>query len=645
VCVEALEANRSLGVAYTSLYYHRPDGTHGLSAWPDQWVYDDQLLRKNQIPTACVFRREAWERTGGYRQRYAPGGAGEEDAEFWTRLGAYGYKAEQVEPHATLVPKYLDLKARAARIPSPQQMADAGLAKDWPLVESSLFHYSWESGQVSGDKTRRSTDWLAWHPWVKDGQHPLASYATPSNHRHPSHPVRQYDEPMVSVIIPVGPGHEKTVIDALDSLEAQTFRKWEAIVVWDSKVDPTDILDAYPYVNWQTTELNKSGAGHARNVGTRYARAPFLFFLDADDWLYPEALEKHIDAWAEGKPAVIYSDYVGKAIGVDPKGLADDIEVLHYFQHNDEYVLGYRAADYDCEHAQRQPELPRPFIWCNVTALVPKSWHEKIGGFDEAMESWEDVDYHWRLARAGYCYRRIPERLMVYRFYTGSRRDSGLQKHKSLVQYLRQKYEGLKIMPCSGCGGSARRRKVTSVKATTAPAQRAASPPVGSETVAISDDEFVLIRLADGNRGDHPVIGFNTKRKYGHHQDGQKFLMDHRDVFTVNKRSGKIVLVSEFFQPVEERPLNLPQEEKPAPPPPEPMTDDVPEETTPDVWDVARPLDLQTIPGVNKDIADELAARGLTSAEAILEVGEEELVDIKGIGPFKAKKIIGHLTD
>jgi hypothetical protein len=38
--------------------------------------------------------------------------------------------------------------------------------------------------------------------------------------------------------------------------------------------------------------------------------------------------------------------------------------------------------------------MPYPFIWCNVTTLVPKPWHEQIGGFDERMKSWEDVEYH-----------------------------------------------------------------------------------------------------------------------------------------------------------------------------------------------------------------------------------------------------------
>ena len=38
---------------------------------------------------------------------------------------------------------------------------------------------------------------------------------------------------MISIIIPVGPGHEGILEDALDSVEAQTLRQWECIVVLD----------------------------------------------------------------------------------------------------------------------------------------------------------------------------------------------------------------------------------------------------------------------------------------------------------------------------------------------------------------------------------------------------------------------------
>ena len=149
------------------------------------------------------------------------------------------------------------------------------------------------SGRVSGNPEYKEVDWLDWHPWVKDAKHPFFSLASP---RSLSHPARQYDEPVVSVIIPVGPGHENYLIDALDSLEAQTFRQWEAIVVNDSDEEIDDKLkEAYPYVRWYWNGENL-GAGSARNIGAEKARGPFLLFLDADDYLESSCLELMLEA-------------------------------------------------------------------------------------------------------------------------------------------------------------------------------------------------------------------------------------------------------------------------------------------------------------------------------------------------------------
>lgn len=516
-CVEALEADRSLGIAYTSLMWHGLDGEVKLSEWPPQWNFDKQLERQNQVPTACVFRREMFERLGGYRARYCPGGAGSEDAQLWTRAGAFGWKARKV-------------------------------------TEAGLFHYS-AGGQVSGSKDYHEVDWLSWFPWVKDGLHPFASYATPANKRR-SHPVRQYDEPAISVIIPVGPGHEGLVVDALDSLEAQTFRKWEAIAVCDGFAPPPGLLKAYPYVKWLTTGNAPRGAGYARNRGAEIARAPFLVFLDADDLLHPNCLQRFLDEWAACQ-SITYSDYVGKAIVTDPAKLAPDLRERLYSRNEKtgESLLGYRAAEYDCAKAQHPLNNPaNPYYWCNVTALIPKAWWDKIGGFDEALKTWEDVEWHWRAARLGYPYQRIPEELMMYRLNTGTRRDESgdRQTRRNVIEYIIAKLKGIEPMPCpGGCGGK-RTSAPTSPRPVAMPqAQAARSPrdnplaifnvpvrdggPVTFKTwdgqdIAVGNGDLVMARLVDGNKGSHRVIGHVTRISYGHHSAGQEFLVHRRDL-------------------------------------------------------------------------------------------------------------------
>lgn len=586
-CLPELESDRSLGVCYSGLWYIKPDGSEGLSPWPGQWNFDEQLKGKNQVPTCAMLRREMLLRLGGYRQRFAPGGAGSEDAELFLRAGAFGWKAKKV--------------------------TDAG-----------LFLYSWLSGRVSGDREYKETNWTdVWHPWCKDGHHPFASYASP---KRLSHPVHQYDMPDISVVIPVGPNHIDHVIEALDSLEAQTFRRWEAIVVWDVPGfwdDPQHerierIQKAYPYVKFRTVWGMASrvgdesqGAGQSRNLGASFARGSLLLFLDADDWLYPEALEKMFDVYVETQNAV-YTDYVAKAYikDLNDPTLAKDIppNVLWRDEKTGETVIAHKAADFDCDRAIQQPIKGQdPYLWCNITVLFPTQWHREINGFDAKMESWEDIDYWWRLARAGHCFTRLTEPLMVYRFYTGTRRqlacpegDAGLTMARNLLQYMRNKYdkEG-KPMGCGGCGRSA---SVSS---------RSVQPvsSIQQMTNTVSDDDVVMVQLTNGNSGEIPIVGHVTKTFYGMRAHGDTFLMKKEDQ----------AVKPNVYSPIV---VNLPQPEKKETPPPEPI---VIEEYVADDQN-ARTINLAAILENMEDIQEEVWTE-LPFEEDVIDDQADELVE------------------
>ena len=590
-CIHELENDQGLGIAYTKLRWIQPDGSEGISDWPGGYDFDAQLVRQNQVPTACVFRRSMWERLGGYRARYAPGGAGSEDAEFWLRAGAAGFGGRLA-------------------------------------TQDPLFVYSWKSGRVSGDPDYQEPDWLAWHPWATDHQHPFASLAKARTH---SHPVHQYDEPVISVVIPVGPGHEEMLINALDSLEAQTYRKWEVVVVDDTGMgyENREVWDAikkaYPFARFLLT-TGQVGPGMSRNHGVRFSRAPFLMFLDADDWLYPQAMEKVLEGYAY-QEAIIYFDYVGKALVDDVEKLAPDLQQRVY-QHEDGIaILGHRSLDYDPEKAQIQPTGEGyPYVWTNVTCLIPRSWHDEIDGFDEEMTSWEDVDYHWRMARAGKCYVRVPEELLVYRFQTGSRRDAGLQDHDHLIEYLRDKYEGTETVGCN-CGGGMVYQATNGVGN---PAMMAAkSAQMG---VSMSDEDYVKVRYNSPNRGQHQVVGPASRKKYGRRAGGQVFLMLKVDAQHSPHLFTQISDLPAAAQPVA---TTAP----PAPTPPAPIAPPPPAATTTEVE-----FNLARLPGVTKSIASAMEDAGVTSAEDIITLGEDGLQSIPGIGPVGAERIYGAVS-
>jgi glycosyltransferase involved in cell wall biosynthesis len=544
VCVEALERDRSLGIAYTGMRTHQPDGSQKIGHWPGQADADRHAERNPQVPTCNVFRRKVWQRLGGYRQRYAPDGAGAEDAELWLRMMAYGWRAEEV-------------------------------------TSEPLFNYSWLSGLVSGNPDYREVDWTAWHPWTRDRQYPFAAVMRPG---HISHKVRQYDEPLISVIIPVGPGHEGLVVDALDSLEAQVFRKWEAIVVWDGQEyeemedgrfmltsdQIATIQVAYPYAHFHWTGEGPKGAGFARNRGAELARAPLLLFLDADDWLKSQAMSGMLDAWKKTE-SIVYSDYV-KHIHDVPRDKAAELHrdrrLVSYNESRHEAVVKFNAYEFDCERASRQPEAPVPYYWCLTTCLVPRAWHDEIGGFDETMESWEDADYAFRMVRAGHCYARVPDELVMVRTYTGQRLNRGLQIGPNLVKYMQNKYAGSEVIDdvCKGCGS---KRVATS-------RSMAARPGTNRrQIVELPDSDMVKVQYNTRNKGKHHVYGTTvnplTGKKffYGHRGAGDEFPVHRGDVYYVNERTGRVT-VSNVFVPIEEQHAEVrvpePKRKKIAPP-------------------------------------------------------------------------------
>lgn len=97
--------------------------------------------------------------------------------------------------------------------------------------------------------------------------------------------------PLVSVILPCFRAAE-TLGRAVDSLRAQTFRDWEALVVSDDGRDYAPLLAPDPRLRFLSTGRVGAGAPAARNVGLASARGQLVAPLDADDLYAPARLAR-----------------------------------------------------------------------------------------------------------------------------------------------------------------------------------------------------------------------------------------------------------------------------------------------------------------------------------------------------------------
>jgi glycosyltransferase involved in cell wall biosynthesis len=117
-------------------------------------------------------------------------------------------------------------------------------------------------------------------------------------------------EPLVTIIVPVGPDHRQYLPRSLASLRAQTVDCWAALIVNDSG-EPLDV----PALDTE----GRQGPAVARNLGLELTETPFVFFLDADDELPPDALEVLIRAYVSYQEVgYVYGDYTVIRAGEPP---------------------------------------------------------------------------------------------------------------------------------------------------------------------------------------------------------------------------------------------------------------------------------------------------------------------------------------
>lgn len=407
-----LDRTRELDIVYGKVKFLNPDGTpyrsqitdpDGVSRWPpDVFNYTQQLSHRNQIPSTSMYRRTVWERIGGYRKRCRTA----EDADFWCRATTYGARAHKVTDAVTLV---------------------------YTVREDSMSHVE--------------RDW-PWEQWYEN----VSSFMAPTE----GNIQVEVPEPIISIIIPVGPGHGDWVTDALDSLSNQTMKDWECIVVDDTH----DIRWLPSWVRHYYTPVRASGTSVARNIGIREARGQLFLLLDADDYLESEALQEMYQAYRM-YGGYIYSDFYKP----------DD--------------MTHVQIEGDCQTLKHNLIHP-------ITCLFP-SEVKSLVKFDEDLKYGEDWDYILSVVDAGWCGTHIRKPLLYYRQKYGNNRNNLKENIEQIRELMQERH-----MASCGCG-------------------RGGGQPIAQsamqQQMAMSND-LVLLEFTRSDTGTITYRGPNTGSEY-----------------------------------------------------------------------------------------------------------------------------------
>jgi glycosyltransferase involved in cell wall biosynthesis len=172
------------------------------------------------------------------------------------------------------------------------------------------------------------------------------------------------------------------LVEALRSVEAQSYQQYEVIVVDDGSTDETAAsLAAFPWVRVIRNEVG-GGAPAARNSAIAAATGDYVAFLDDDDLWFPWTLAIYVEAIRiHGSPAQVTAN--GTTFTQSRKLDAVGCLPPHFLNFRD--YLSYAT----------NPVQPG---WLLPTgACVRRDLLTAVGGFDPGLSYFEDEDLWLKL--------------------------------------------------------------------------------------------------------------------------------------------------------------------------------------------------------------------------------------------------------
>ena len=180
----------------------------------------------------------------------------------------------------------------------------------------------------------------------------------------------------VSVVLTVYNG-EKYIEDALRSLQAQTYRDFETIVVDDGSTDRTaEIVRGYTDDDVRLLCPGRLGRARALNCGVAAAGGEYIAILDADDIALPARLERQVEL-LDRRPEI---------------GLAG---TGHRRIHQDD-------SGEDCPCDEEDAQLRRSLLFGapfhHSSSMYRRKCFGRAGGYDERLPCCLDHDFFLRMA-------------------------------------------------------------------------------------------------------------------------------------------------------------------------------------------------------------------------------------------------------
>ena len=116
---------------------------------------------------------------------------------------------------------------------------------------------------------------------------------------------------LVSIVVPVY-NIEKYIGNCVESLQKQTYKNIEILLVDDGATDESGrICDRLAQKDGRIRVLHKENGGlsDARNYGAQYVRGKYMLFIDGDDTISHELVEKTLECAEEIRADMVFFDF------------------------------------------------------------------------------------------------------------------------------------------------------------------------------------------------------------------------------------------------------------------------------------------------------------------------------------------------
>ena len=217
---------------------------------------------------------------------------------------------------------------------------------------------------------------------------------------------RTHHTPLISIVMPCYK-QAQYLEEAVASVVAQTYPRWEIVIVNDGSPDNTSevaraVIARYPGRAIHLVEQPNSGVSVARNTGVAASHGEYLLPMDADDLLRPSFLAKTLRL-LEDSPhlSVAYTDieFFGATEGTERKGPF----TLDFMRLQDTVVC---------------------------TCLFRRAVFDAVGGYahSDDLDDFEDWDFWIAVLEQGFQGAGVPEPLFLYRIKMSSKVTEALKR-------------------------------------------------------------------------------------------------------------------------------------------------------------------------------------------------------------------------